>query len=126
VKVLHRGNDGGRDSTVWGFWLIEAKRLFSVVLLRFAPGTRDAHHSHAFNCISWVLRGKLVERHLNGTTQIHRPSWKPVMTYRDTFHQVESVGVTWVFSLRGPWAKTWQEHTKTEGVYTLQSGRVRV
>lgn len=126
MKLLYHGTDGGKCSTVWGYWLVELKRLFSIVLLRFAPGSRDAHHSHAFNSVSWVLRGKLIERHLGGDVEIHVPSWRPIVTRRTTFHKVTSIGTTWVFSLRGPWARTWQEHTDGEGTYTLASGRVRV
>jgi len=125
MKLLTYGKDGGAHSTVWGFWFVEAKRACSVVLLRFENGTRDAHHDHAFNSVSWLLKGRLVERHLNGRVQIHRPNLWPIVTKRSTFHQVESVGRSWVLSFRGPWSSTWHEHTKEEGVYTLSSGRKR-
>lgn len=122
MKFLETSKDGGSESTVWAHWLIEAKRLFSIVLLRFENGTREAYHSHAFNSISWVLRGKLEERHLDGQIQYHYPSWKPVITKRDTFHQVFSYGRTWVVSFRGPWADSWKEVEQGEEI-TLTSGR---
>jgi hypothetical protein len=44
---------------VWGWWLVELQRAFSAVLLKFADGSREVYHSHAFNSRSWVvsLRG---------------------------------------------------------------------
>lgn len=127
MKLLSKGFDGGPKSTVTGYWLAEIKRLFSVVLLKFGHGSRDAFHSHAFNSINWVLRGRVVEIIIGGPTIVHRPSWRPVITRRDTFHRVESYGTTWVFSLRGPWAKTWKEFDpKTGRTVTLTEGRVEV
>lgn len=113
--------DGGQESTVQG-WFIEAKRVATAVLLRFDNGTREAYHSHAFNCISWVLKGALEEEHLNGGTEVHRPSLKPVITRRDTFHKVRSLGTTWVLSFRGPWADTWKEYVDGK-IVTLTNGR---
>lgn len=147
MKFLETTKDGGAESTVWAHWLIEIKGLFSVALLRFEDGTRDAFHSHAFNCVSWVLRGCLVEQHkharpekdrrlaeayhaaqdphgsskretrledayrnwLDPNVDVHMPSLAPVITRRDTFHRVRSVGRTWVLTFRGPWSKTWRE-----------------
>lgn len=127
MKVFARRKDGGPLSKVTGYWLVEAKRLCSVLLLRFGLGSREAYHSHAFNSINWVLRGKLVEYHLDGRCVVHTPSWRPVVTKRDTFHRVFSMGTTWVFSLRGPWARLWQEYLPdSDEVVTLTSGRVEV
>lgn len=118
--------DGGQESRVWGYWLIELKQLFSIVLLRFEDGSREAYHSHAFNAISWVLRGKLVEFHIDGRVEVHTPSLRPIITTRDTFHMVESRGRTWVFSLRGPWADTWREYIPGRGEVVLAHGRIEV
>jgi hypothetical protein len=123
MKLFYKGKDGGKESTVWGYWLVEIKSLFSIAVLRFEDGTRDAYHSHAFNCISWVLRGKLEEQHTNGKIEFHTPGLKPVITKRETFHKVRSWGRTWVFTLRGPWADTWKEHVQGQE-HTLTHGRV--
>lgn len=144
MKFLSFGKDGGPRSTVWGFWLLEIKALFSIVLLRFAPGTRDAYHEHAFDAISLVW-GELEEHHLLGTAEArearvvrHRSILgipAVVRTYRDTFHKTVSVGTTYALSFRGPWAKTWrefvpftnkEEYVKGEGYRTLTNGRVVV
>lgn len=124
---MMKGKDGGPESRVWGYWLIELKKWFSIVLLRFEDGGREAYHSHAFNCFSWVLSGHLTEMHKDGGVQCHRPSWRPFGTYRDTFHKVVSVGDTWVLSFRGPWAKTWKEFLPCDGKeVTLTHGRKEV
>lgn len=125
MNILKVTKDGGPLSRVWAYWLIEIKRLFSVVLLRFEDGTRDVYHSHAFNSIAWVLRGKLREEFLDGRVREHLPSLRPFRVGRDDFHQVKSIGRTWVFNLRGPWTKTWLEYNPVDGkTSTLTNGRV--
>lgn len=90
MKFFSYGTDGGPESIVTGYWLVEIKRLFSIVLLKFGDGSREAYHSHAFNCISWVLKGKLREVMVEGEENIYRPSLKPIVTRRDMFHKVYS------------------------------------
>lgn len=125
-------SDGGPESSVWGYWLCEWKKLLSVVLLRFNGASREAFHNHAFNSISWVLKGELAEctLELDGhnppptSWRRYRPSFRPVVTKRSTFHQVHSVGRTWVLSFRGPWLAKWLEYIpKTRAVVTLTHGR---
>lgn len=124
MRFFHVGKDGGPKSTVTGYWLIEIKKLFSVALLRFDDGSRDEYHSHAFDCLSWVLKGRLKEQHLDGPLEVHLPSWIPVVTLRTTFHRVVSDGTTWVFTIRGPWAKIWHEYNpNTHRHTTLMNGR---
>lgn len=122
MKLFYKGKDGGDESLVYGYWLIEIKWLFSIVLLRFEDGTREAYHNHAFNCFSWLLWGKLIEYHLDGGWRAYTPSPIPFGTYRDTFHKVRSVGRSWVLSFRGPWSKTWKESIDGEQ-RTLTHGR---
>jgi hypothetical protein len=119
MKIFHKGKDGGPDSTVTGYWLIEIKWLFSIALLRFDNGTREEYHSHAFNCISWVLRGLLREEHIDGNIETHTPGAPPVITKRSTFHRVRSEGTTWVLTFRGPWAKRWEEFNPNTGEFTI-------
>jgi hypothetical protein len=124
MKIFSYGKDGGNESTVWGYWLVEIKSLFSVALLCFEDGSREAYHSHAFNCISWVLKGQLNENHLKGGNNIHKAGMKPVLTYKNTFHKVSSTGRTWVLTFRGPWNRTWKEYLpKTDEIVTLTNGR---
>jgi hypothetical protein len=127
MKLLFKAKDGGQESTVTGFWLIECKSLFSIVLLKFEGASRDAYHTHAFHSLSWLLKGCLVERFLypKGAVNIHFPSIKPIVTKRDDFHQVSSSGTSWVLSIRGRWLASWLEFTEKERTYRLESGRVR-
>jgi hypothetical protein len=121
--------DGGPESHVTGYWLVECKTLFSIVLLRFDDGTRDAYHTHAFNALSWVLRGHLVERYKtqHGTAQRwYLPSLVPILTRRERFHQVQSRGTSWVLSLRGPWVATWREGLADGRELALTYGRREV
>ena len=121
MKLFKKMKDGGPESTVTGYWLIEAKSLFSIAILRFDGKSREAFHNHAFNCFSWVLKGKLTETMLDGRVRHYLASFKPFVTTRQDFHKVDSDGVTFVLTFRGPWAKTWNEYT--DKFITLASGR---
>lgn len=124
MRFLFYGKDGGYESTVWGYWLVEIKSLFSIVLLRFEQGSREAYHNHAFNCFSWVLKGELVEMHLDGPVEFHAASYRPFITRRSTFHKVVPNRRTWVLSFRGPWADSWKEYIPSEDrIVTLTDGR---
>jgi len=127
VKFLSIGKDGGPKSTVTGYWLVEIKSLFSVVLLKFEDGSRDEYHDHAFNSLNW-LWGEVVEEFPHGwLNQTLRTRLWPYLTRRSRMHRVRSKGTSWVFSIRGPWAKTWQEFDpKTEKMVTLTHGRVQI
>lgn len=113
LEFLTHRKDGGPESHVWGYWLIAIRRLFSIILLRFEDGSREAHHSHAFNCVSWVVRGRLLEQHFDGRVEVHSASIWPFVTRRDTYHKVSSVGRSLVLTFRGPWAPTWREYLET-------------
>ncbi len=127
MKILFGSKDGGEESRVYMYG-VESKRIGSVLLLRFEDGSREAYHTHAFNAVSWVLRGALTEEvvvakvkkfglgpdkwfHFAETVEQKtlRPSLAPVRTPRERFHKVSSWGRSWVLSLRGPWAKTWTD-----------------
>lgn len=118
--------DGGKESTVTGYWLCEFKSLFSVVLLKFEGKSREAFHTHAFNSWNWILKGRVKEtkRFTRRTNLViyHNPSIKPIYTSRKCFHKVDSDGTTWVFALRGPWKDTWKEHVNNKEI-TLTHGR---
>lgn len=132
MKLLTWMKDGGPESRVWGFFLIEWKRFFSVALLMFKDGSREAYHSHAFNALSWVLKGELTEDRLlekkpgftSSTTRTFKPSLKPIWTSRTNMHKVSSTGTTFVLSVRGPWAKTWMEYLPIDNQFVmLTNGR---
>lgn len=133
MKLFYVGKDGGPESTVWGFWPIEIKKLFSVALLCFENGSREAFHTHAFNSISWVLTGRLIEHVKDGSTDQlieyfldYSPSWKPVFTKRNRLHKVSSEGRSWVLTFRGPWGKHWWEYWPKQGKFVLFSNGRRI
>lgn len=128
MRILKKSKDGGPESLVTGYFLIEIKPLFTIALLKFENGTREAYHSHAFNCISWLLWGRLDEKHkATGRTTVYWPSILPFMVYKTTFHQVYSYGNSWVLTFRGPWNKTWEEYLPDEDRHrTLTHGRKEV
>lgn len=132
MKLFHKAKDGGPDSKVTGYWLIESKRFFSIALLRFDKGSREAFHTHAFNAWSVVLKGELLETlkptdKVSTTVRIYKP-FNFAYTARECFHRVFGVAdVTWVLTLRGPWCKTWKEYLPQEDKdITLSNGRVEV
>lgn len=132
MKLFYTGKDGGPDSTVWGFWLIEWKRWFSIAVLCFEDGSREAYHQHAFNSISWLLSGTLEERVLldmRHTTLLrgYTPSLWPIWTPRACYHKVTSFGRSWVLTFRGPWRDRWQEYLPLEDrERTLTHGRIEL
>jgi quercetin dioxygenase-like cupin family protein len=123
MKFFKKSYDGGTDSGVTGYWLVEIKPLFSIVLLKFNKGTRDAYHSHAFNALTIWLKGSVLEHEL--FSPLTPKKWRAghiKYTPRDNIHMVEALTDTWALSIRGPWAKTWFEY-KNEKIYELTHGR---
>ena len=130
MKLFKKSHDGGPDSGVTGYWLIENKKLFSICLLRFSKGSREAFHSHAFNAYTWWLKGEVEEQFLDNSNHIiWRPSicnlLKPKFTPKGNFHKIIGLKTSWALSIRGPWDHTWQKHKDGE-TYTLSTGRVRI
>lgn len=123
MKFFQKSSDGGKDSGVTGYFLVEIKPLFSIVLLRFSKGTREAHHSHAFNAWTFWLKGKILEHDVDES----KPSkffgaGQYKYTPREKFHKVEALETSWALSFRGPWADTWQEY-KAGKLVTMTHGR---
>lgn len=125
MRFLSKAKDGGPKSTVTGYWLIEIKWLFSIVLLRFEDGSRDEYHDHAFNSWNWLMSGQVDEEFPHpDLNQTLRPRLRPYWTGRTRMHRVRSRGTSWVLSIRGPWSKTWREFDpKTREYSTLTHGR---
>lgn len=129
AKLLWGHKDGGPESEV-RCWGLEMKGLFSIMLLRFTPLTREAYHSHAFWSISWLLKGGLVEQlHQPGKRwplwRTWRAGFRPIIIPRSNVHRVRGVrAVNWALTFRGPWADWWYERREDEGRYVfLTHGR---
>jgi hypothetical protein len=125
MKIMQSAPDGGKGSGVTAYFLFESKRFGSVALLRFAKGSREAFHSHAFNALTWWLSGSVTEHHVSGNSIEWRLSFKPKRTGRDCFHKIEARQVTWALTVRGPWVDRWQEKRGDKFV-TLTHGRKEV
>jgi hypothetical protein len=113
MKFFKQSKDGGPESPVDAFFLFEIKSLGSIALLRFNEGAREAYHTHAFNALTWFLRGDLTEEDKDGTYHVYRRSWLPKITRRTKNHRVIAWTTSWCLTIRGPWAKTWTEDTDT-------------
>lgn len=122
MKILKKAKDGGPDSPVDGYFLIEIKGLFSIALLKFNKGRREAYHSHAFNAWTWFLSGNILEEDIDGTIKKYRRSLLPKVTKRTKVHRVKALRTSWCLTVRGPWNKYWKEYTKRYE-FTLTHGR---
>lgn len=113
MKFFKRSKDGGPESPVDALFLVEIKSLFSVALLRFNPGCREAYHTHAFNALTWFISGDMVEQDTDGSFRPYSRSFLPKFTPRNKNHRVRAYTTSWCLTVRGPWAKTWTEDTET-------------
>lgn len=122
MKFFKKSHDGGKDSGVTGYWLIEWKWLFSIVLLRFSKGSREAFHSHAFNAWTVWLKGSVTEEFWSNQEPKRWKAGDIKYTPRNCFHKIIADEVSWAISFRGPWNDTWFEH-KHKNLYCLTHGR---
>lgn len=83
MKAFTRSKDGGTHSPVDAFVLLEIKSLFSIILLRFNQGGREAFHTHAFHAISWFICGDAIETDIDGSTYRYKRSIIPKITRRE-------------------------------------------
>jgi len=130
-RIFFKKHDGGKESGVTGYMLIEWKPLFSIGFLHFKEGSREAYHTHAFNALTWWLKGAITEERLVEdvahfrllpTRKEFTPSTTVKFTSRDNLHKVIAHKSSWAFTLRGPWKDTWQEK-RPDGWVTLTHGR---
>lgn len=152
MRLLSKAKDGGPESPVDGYFLFEIKSLFSIVLLHFNRGTRESLHNHAFNALTFWLRGGVLEEtntivqttplkseritntfewgagqiKLTPRELLHRIITPATGVYRGVFgtSNRSAVNGAWALSFRGPWKKTWQEYKPaTVETITLTHGR---
>lgn len=123
IRLFYKKYDGGKESGVVGYFLIEWKILFSIGLLRFNEGSRANYHSHSFNAISWWLSGKVEEETYKDEYKTFSPSLKPKITLRSKVHKVKGLKKTWALTFRGPWEDVWYEVDKNDKIIKLTHGR---
>lgn len=124
-RFFVKRTDGGNKSGVHAYWLVEWKKVCSIGILRFDTGSRTAYHSHAFNALTWWLKGKVTEVLYPNTKLNFAPSIKPKYTPRTNTHKVIAHVVTYAFTIRGPWNNTWVEIRDNKKI-TLTHGRVEI
>jgi len=124
MRLLQKAKDGGSNSPVDAYFLIEIKNLFSIALLKFNKGGREAFHTHAFNAYTWFLKGNLLEENEDGELYPYEKSIIPKFTPREQSHRVRAFETSWCLTLRGPWTDTWTEYVElTNKRTTLTHGR---
>ena len=124
MRLFSKVKDGGKESTVDAFFLFEIKWLGSIALLRFNKGSRTNYHSHAFNALTWFIKGDMTEHDINGDTLEYKSSLLPKLTKKDKFHKVVAEKTSWCFTIRGRWDNSWKEFNPTTEEYlTLTHGR---
>ena len=125
MLFFKKNKDGGKDSNTTAYWLCEIKPLFSIGLLKFEGKSREVYHNHAFDCIGLVLLGKLTEERIDKPIRIFNINSGFFPIYKNEFHKVSSDDITWVFTIRGPWNKIWNELHKNFKL-TLTNGRKEI
>jgi hypothetical protein len=126
-RFFYKKFDGGKESGVIGYFLIEWKRFFSIGLLHFKQGSRENYHSHAFNALTWFLKGTVTEEKYTGEKKDFGPSILPKYTPRTNVHRVLSHSDTWALTFRGPWADIWYEYRPSDGkLIYLTHGRTEL
>lgn len=127
MKLFKRSHDGGKDSGVTGYWLIEWKNVFSIVLLKFNPNHRENYHSHAFNAVTWWLWGEATEEFIDKKKIVWTPSLLPKYTPRENIHKYSVAKPSWAISFRGAWHTSWEEYNPTTNEYIrLGNGRKEI
>lgn len=124
-RLLFIAPDGGKDSGVQAFFIIEWKAVFSIAILQFSKGSREAYHTHAFHALTWWLKGRVTEQKITGELKEYIPSFIPKFTSRSNFHKVNAYKTTYALTIRGPWKDTWEEFRKGHFT-TLTHGRKEI
>ena len=110
--LLSKRKDGGAVSPVDAYFLIEWKQVFSIALLKFNKGGREAFHTHAFHALTWFLKGSLIEEDRDGSLYVYKKSLLPKVTKREKNHRVKAERDSWCLTIRGPWSDSWSEYNK--------------
>ncbi len=124
-RFFYKKMDGGSDSGVTGYFLIEWKSVFSIGLLHFKKGSREAFHSHAFNAISFWLKGSVIEEKYNQNIKLpFSASFKPKYTPRSNVHKIIADEDTYCLTFRGPWVDYWSEFKKDKHILLTHNRKV--
>jgi hypothetical protein len=126
MKFFEKCKDGGPQSPVDAYFLVEIKWLFSIAFLKFNKGHREAYHTHAFHALTWFIKGWMIEEKISDRLEynLYIKSLIPKLTTRYNLHRVKAREDSWCFTIRGPWQKEWKEfNAKTATTTALTHGR---
>lgn len=128
MRIFQKTKDGGPESPVNAYFLCEFKSLFSIAILEFNPGRREEFHSHAFNALTWFIKGDMHEELPNSDKKTpYKLSPIPKLTKKSKTHRVYANKKSWCLTLRGPWSETWTEYNQeTNDTKVLTHGRKEV
>lgn len=124
MRFFQKTKDGGPESPVDAYFLIEIKSLFSIALLKFNEGGREAFHTHAFNAFTWFISGDMFEEQKDGTIKKYHRSILPKITKRSNNHRVIAKENSWAFTIRGPWVDVWTEDTDEKTTFLTHGRKV--
>jgi len=110
MKFMSKAKDGGPDSPVTAFFILEMKPFFTIAILKFNKGSREQFHTHAFNAYTWLLKGHMLEETIDNSLYTYQKSLVPKYTPCSKNHRVIAHTNSYCLTLRGPWSKTWQEY----------------
>lgn len=124
-RLFYIKPDGGKESGVTGYFLIEWKAFFSIGILHFKEGSREAFHSHAFNAFTFWLKGEVTEvKYPSKESKRFSAGLKPKYTPRTNCHKVVAHKDTYALTFRGPWVDFWREVRKDAHVVLTHGRRV--
>lgn len=134
MRILEKCKDGGKDSPVDAYFLIEIKSLFSIAILKFNKGSREEFHTHAFDALTWFIKGDIIEEGMLEVSGAFWPKYTPYkrsllpkVTTKDNLHRVIAHEDSWCLTIRGKWQDTWTEYNQnTVTTTTLTHNRVVV
>lgn len=119
MNVFKKLKDGGSESPVDAYFLFEIKGLASIALLKFNKGGREAFHTHAFDALTWFIKGDLVEEDVSGETYKYKKSLVPKLTPKSKNHRVLANKDSYCLTVRGKWVDSWTEYNKESNETTF-------
>lgn len=124
MRLFQKVKDGGSESPVDAYFLIEWKGLFSIALLKFNKGGRDNFHTHAFHALTWFIKGDMIEEDVDGSTYKYKRSFLPKITKRSKNHRIKANKDSWCITFRGRWCNYWTEYNEEDDkTIILEQGR---
>ena len=101
------------DQNVSEITVLEWKKLFSIKLFHFhkTEGSQDRFHTHAFNALSFLLKGNYTEEVLDGKKVLRLPRNRSKIIFipKGQFHRITKSEGCRTLLITGPWDAEWSE-----------------